>query len=81
MTNLMQKVKPKPRFYLEPMRSLFNGGWLQEDDIKTNEFLALLTMHAEQIAEYARARKEILFEKKKCHKSQLKTDSTFEKQA
>ena len=34
MTNLMQKVKPKPRFYLEPMRSLFNGGWLQEDDIK-----------------------------------------------
>ena len=64
MTNLMQKVKPKPRFYLEPMRSLFNGGWFKEDDIKTNEFVAMLTMHAEQIAEYARARKEKILKKR-----------------
>ena len=69
MINFMQKLKPKHRFQLEPMRNLKKETWFEEDaKEKANEFVAMLAMHAEQTAKDASARKERLLVMKKCQK-------------
>ena len=69
------------RFHLEPVSNLIREGCFGEDAIeRVNEFVAMLSMHAEQTAKDARARKGRLFEKRNCFRSQLKIDSLFEKQ-
>ena len=62
MTNFMLKVKPRSRLHLEPVRNSIKG-WCEEDAIeRANESVAMLTMHAVQTANDARAREERLFE-------------------